>query len=79
MIGTATSVGGNTFSGVTVGAGASALNLSALINGTAVGNTWMPGVQGADSSGHYTTTTKITGPAAGLNVTVPTGASVVLK
>ena len=51
---------------MTVGAGKSALNLTALIGGTAVGNTWMPSAQGSDSSGHYTTAMTITGPAAGL-------------
>jgi hypothetical protein len=78
-LGTTASVGGNTFSGVTVGAAKSALNLAALINASAVGNTWMPGAQGSDSSGHYTSATTITGPASGLNVTVPAGASVVLE
>ncbi len=78
-LGTTASVGGNTFSGVTVGAGKSALNLTALINASAVGNTWMPSVQGSDSTGPYTTAMTITGPAAGLNVTVPMGASVVVE
>ncbi len=78
-LGTTASVGGNTFSGVTVGAGKSVLDLTALISGTAVGNTWMPSTQGSDSNGHYTTSTTIIGPAAGLNVTAPTGASVILE
>ncbi len=76
-LGTAASLGGSTFSGVT--GSYSALNLTALIVGSAIGNTWMPSVQGSDSSGHYTTTTTITGAAAGLNVTASSGASVVLQ
>src|SRR5262249_55448030 len=75
-LGTAASAGGVTFSGVAAGVGASAVSLSALIAGTAVGDTWMPNVQGENASGKFTSATVIPGPASGLNVTVPTGASV---
>jgi Protein of unknown function (DUF1565) len=78
-LGTTASPGGNTFSGVPVGAGLSAFDVTAVIGATAVGNTWMPSTQGSDSSGHYTTATVITGPASGLNVNVPAGGSVVMK
>jgi hypothetical protein len=75
-LGTTATAGGNTFSGVTVTN--SALHLTALIAAGAVGNTWMPSAQGADSSGHYTSSDTIVGPATGLNVTAPSGASVVM-
>jgi len=75
-LGTTASAGGVTFSGVP--ATFSAVALSAHIAATAIGDTWMPSVQGANASGRYTTPTTITGPASGLNVTEPAGASVVV-
>ena len=77
-LGTSASPGGLVFSNVPAGVGASAVALSALIPATAIGNTWMPNVQGANASGLYTTTTTISGAAVGLNVTEPAGASVVM-
>jgi hypothetical protein len=76
-LGTASTAGGNTFSGIP--AGGTALSLSAPIAGTAIGNTWMPSVQGADGTGHYTTSTTIPANSSGLNVTTAAGASVVVK
>ncbi len=75
-LGTAASLGASTFSGVP--GGSSALSLTALVNATAIGNTWMPNVQGADATGKYLSATTLTGAASGLNVTEPSGASVVM-
>ncbi len=75
-LGTAGSPGGNVFSGV--GSGASALNLQATIAGSAVGNTWMPSVQGASAAGLFPAGTTLTGPQSGQNVTMQTGASVLM-
>jgi hypothetical protein len=76
-LGTTSSVGGSTFSGIP--SGGTAVNLSAPIAGTAIGNTWMAGVQGADGSGQYTTSTTIPAGSAGLNFTTATGSTVVVK
>jgi hypothetical protein len=78
-LGTTASPGGLTFSGVPAGVGLSAVNLTALINATAIGNTWMSGVQGANAAGQYTTATTLTGPTTGLNANVPSGATVVVE
>jgi hypothetical protein len=64
------------FSGV--GATSSAVNLQALIAGTAVGNTWVASVQGADASGHFPAGTTLAGPQSGQNVTEPAGASLLM-
>jgi hypothetical protein len=69
--------GGIVFSSVP--SGHSAVNLTAAVTGYAVGNTWMPGQQGADGSGSYTTATTLSSGASGLNATVGTGASLVLE
>jgi hypothetical protein len=76
-LGTASSAGGSTFCGIP--SGGSAVNLSAPIAGTAIGNTWMAGVQGADGSGQYTASTTIPAGSSGLNFTTATGSTVVVK
>jgi len=78
-LGTSASAGANAFSGVTVGAlPLAAVNTSALIAATAIGNTWIPNVQGANASGQYTTPTTIVGAASGQNVIQLAGASIVM-
>ena len=59
-LGTAADPGGNTFQNNTK----YGLQSDVTGNGTAVpavGNTWMPNVQGADANGHYATAT-VSGP-----------------
>jgi hypothetical protein len=76
-LGTASGAGGSTFSGIL--SGGTAVNLGAPIAGTAIGNSWMPGIQGADSNGQYTTSTTIPAGSSGLNFTTATGSTVVVK
>lgn len=68
--------GNTTFTGVAVGH--SAVNLTAAIQGFAVGNTWVPNVQGANATGLFTTPTTLAAGSSGLNATVATGASLVV-
>lgn len=77
-LGTQASPGLNTFTGNT-NADVKA-NLTAGRAFTAVGNTWNASVQGADASGRYSvppawTPVPLNGPAAGPNVSMPTGVS----
>jgi hypothetical protein len=59
--------GGNDFSGAD-----KCLYVSGVTGSmTAVGNTWKPNVQGADSMGHYTSDDSFFGPVTGNNVTIP--------
>jgi hypothetical protein len=55
-----------------------AVSLDAAIQGFAVGNTWMPNVQGASAAGTYTTPTTIVGLTSGLNAFVASGGSLVV-
>jgi hypothetical protein len=66
--------GGLVFTAVPA-AGAAAVNLLAPIAGSAIGNTWMPSIQGANASGKYPAINVIGGPATGRNVTLAAGAS----
>jgi hypothetical protein len=75
-LGTSAAAGEISFS--TVAVGHSAVNLQAPIQGVAVGNTWIPNVQGASAAGLFTTPTTITGPASGLNATVVGGGGLIV-
>jgi hypothetical protein len=68
--------GGITFTGVA--ATRSAVNLLAATQGHAIGNTWIPSVQGASAAGAFTSPLTIVGPASGANVTVAGGGSLVV-
>jgi len=56
----------------------SAVHLLAAIQGFAVGETWMPSVQSANASGKYTAPQTFAAGAAGANVTVGPGGSLVV-
>jgi hypothetical protein len=69
--------GGLVFTGVP--ASFDAVHLEAAIPGSAVGNTWIPSVQGSDVTGKYTTPTTLTSATpAGTNVKLVAGASLVV-
>jgi hypothetical protein len=68
--------GGITFTNVD--AAHSAVSLQSAIQGFAVGNTWMPNVQGASAAGAYTSPTTIVGLTSGLNAFVASGGSLVV-
>jgi hypothetical protein len=68
--------GGITFNAVAVAH--SAVNLNLALQGFAIGNTWMPNVQGATAGGLFSNPLTITGPATGLNATVVSGGSLVV-
>jgi hypothetical protein len=72
-LGTNASPGAVTFTGV--GASNSAVNLGAAIAATAVGDNWLPNVQGSSSAGTYPASTTLTGPVTGQNATLVTGAT----
>jgi hypothetical protein len=76
-LGTVSTPGGSTFSGIPMGSSAFNMTATSMVN--AIGNTWMPAVQGADANGNYTAATTLMGPQTGQNVTIPSGASVVLE
>lgn len=58
----------------------SAVHLTALIAGHAVGDTWTPSQQGADAAGHYTTATTLSSTnGVGRNVNLAAGATLVVK
>jgi hypothetical protein len=75
-LGTSASPGGITFTGVA--ASHSAVDLLSAIQGFAAGNTWMPGVQGANATGLFASPLTIAGPASGLNASVVSGGSLVV-
>jgi hypothetical protein len=75
-LGKTADLGGITFT--SVNASHAAVSLSAAIQGFAVGNTWMPNVQGASATGAYTSPTTIVGLTSGLNAFVTTGGSLVV-
>jgi hypothetical protein len=72
-LGSDTIAGAVTFSGV--GASSTAVNLTAAVAATAIGDTWLASVQGADTSGHFAAGTTLTGPVTGQNATLMTGAT----
>jgi hypothetical protein len=72
-LGSATTAGAVTFSGVATGK--TAVNLTAAIAGTAIGDTWLPSVQGADTNGHFAAGTTLTGAVTGQNATLVAGAT----
>lgn len=71
-LGTAASPGGNTFQNGTSQVGVTSFRTFHTVS--AVGNTWIPNVQGADGSGHYGSQL-VTGAVTGANYTLPSGAS----
>jgi Right handed beta helix region len=64
-LGTSAGAGGNTFTGNT--STGLHINLTSVGPARAVGNTWNPNVQGADSTGRYASPVQRTGPASGTN------------
>lgn len=77
-LGSSADPGGNTFTG-NAGTGLKA-NINAGESCQAVGNTWIPGQQGADANGHYSvgqayTPVPKTGPASGKNYSMAYAAS----
>ena len=73
-LGTTAAAGHLWFSGVP--AGKSALRLSTMVSAHAVGDRFMPSVQGADAAGAYPALSTQMGPLNGLNFNLVSGASV---
>lgn len=74
-LGTAAAPGDNVFTATGMGM-ATGLRLDAAVGCTAVGNTWLPAVQGADASGRYPATgSSVVGPISGPNYTLVAGAT----
>ena len=73
-LGTSAAPGGNTFAGIPTGK--VALDLGAVIQVSALGNTWVPNQQGSNSDGLFTTI--VNGLTTGLNFKKPAGSTIKL-
>ncbi len=74
-LGTAAAPGDNVFAPSGLGM-TTALRLAGAVACTAVGNTWLPMVQGADASGRYPAAgSSVVGPLTGANYTLVAGAT----